>query len=444
MKIFISHAVLDKDIAESFIKNVIEECGFPINSTEIFCSSRLMSRIPANENYVEYIRDKLDSSSVVIALISQNYKESEFCLCELGATWVKGTKFIPILIPPIKFDDMKGIMIGKQMLVIDKSNNISSVQDEIAEFFDWKLIQASAERGRKRFNNFITRTLRREVSDKFASIKLLNYDFGKLLKKYSFENLYDFKYDADFDKIINFLISAKYKISKEVNNIINTPWNLSSRLALSANKIFYDNYYCKTTITVDEEKGIFIKKCEYEYIIINENEADNILEHHKVVPIEAKDNIGEYFKILEFKFIDDKGKLHDFTSRCNDFIEINDRTGRVIKDSDDILVTFRYKLCDKKFHKINLVTESVVPINDNIHSFKLLFSCRRFEHIVKIQSKTRWRLQPTVFTPWFINNDMNEISANKVLNCDEESAIIRVENWMLPGSGYSIQINKIS
>src|SRR5262245_59010999 len=45
-------------------------------------------------------------------VITPAYYESAFCLCELGATWIMGSEAMPLLVPPLDYDDLKAVLIG--------------------------------------------------------------------------------------------------------------------------------------------------------------------------------------------------------------------------------------------------------------------------------------------------------------------------------------------
>ncbi|PQP35146.1 hypothetical protein C6A37_04025, partial [Desulfobacteraceae bacterium SEEP-SAG9] len=129
--IFISHAVTDAPITKSFV-NLIES-GIGVSPKNIFCTSNKGQGIRPGAEFKESIRENLDEATTVIALISENYYNSPFCMCELGGTWLQAKDFIPILIPPIRFSDMKAVLIGLQAIRIQVSEDLDELRDEIAE-----------------------------------------------------------------------------------------------------------------------------------------------------------------------------------------------------------------------------------------------------------------------------------------------------------------------
>jgi len=100
-RIFISHAVADKRLADAFTKFLKEAIGVP--AANIFCSSVDGHGIPTGENFSDYMRDQIEDPDLVIMLITETYMEREFCLMELGATWAKSLNPYPIIVSPVDF-----------------------------------------------------------------------------------------------------------------------------------------------------------------------------------------------------------------------------------------------------------------------------------------------------------------------------------------------------
>jgi hypothetical protein len=72
-------------------------------------------------DFKHFIKEQIQEPKIVILLISQNYLASQFCLAEVGASWAMSHRIIPILVPPIKYDDMKAVLAGVHALKIEDS-----------------------------------------------------------------------------------------------------------------------------------------------------------------------------------------------------------------------------------------------------------------------------------------------------------------------------------
>ena len=129
--LFISHAVKDKPLVDAFIE--LLEGGIGINKNAIFCSSSEGQGIPTGEDFAPYMRTRLQNAALVIALVSENYYDSPFCLCETGGTWYGEKPFVPILTPPFGYSDLRGALYGKQVILFDSSKGLNEMYDKVRE-----------------------------------------------------------------------------------------------------------------------------------------------------------------------------------------------------------------------------------------------------------------------------------------------------------------------
>jgi hypothetical protein len=123
MKVFVSHAVQDLDLAASFVD--LLKLGAGVSHDDIFFSSEKGS-IPNGEFFVEHILRELNAADLIIALLSRSYFESKFCLAEAGAALARKTaqlaKFYSLVIPPLTFADLDAALYGRQSgSILDES-----------------------------------------------------------------------------------------------------------------------------------------------------------------------------------------------------------------------------------------------------------------------------------------------------------------------------------
>ena len=109
------------------------ESGIGIPPADIFCTSLKGQGIKPGADFVDSIRDSLDDATVVLALISENYYNSPFSMCELGGTWLLVKDFFPVLVPPVRFEDMKAVLSGLQASRIDAPYDLDELRDELTE-----------------------------------------------------------------------------------------------------------------------------------------------------------------------------------------------------------------------------------------------------------------------------------------------------------------------
>lgn len=131
-KVFISHSVRDKELAD-LIQTLIET-GIGIPHNEVFCTSIEGLGIPeGTQDFKEKIRAELEGCDTVVALISPNYYASPFCMCELGAVWMLAKNFFPILVPPIDFEDLRGALAGVQCLKLEEHSTASALYTRLSK-----------------------------------------------------------------------------------------------------------------------------------------------------------------------------------------------------------------------------------------------------------------------------------------------------------------------
>jgi hypothetical protein len=127
--VFISHADKDASLANKLTDLLL--VGLGLKAADIFCTSLAGLGIPAGQDFKGYIRKELADSTVVIALLSPNYYASAFCLCEAGATWVLAKDFIPFVVEPSTFSEMKAVLQGTQALQLNEETALDEMRERI-------------------------------------------------------------------------------------------------------------------------------------------------------------------------------------------------------------------------------------------------------------------------------------------------------------------------
>ncbi|MCD4735492.1 MAG: toll/interleukin-1 receptor domain-containing protein [Bacteroidales bacterium] len=148
-KVFISHASKDSEIVEEMIE-ILESIG--LNSNQIFCTSFEGYGIGLGNNFLDSIKSELSSDSLVIFILSKSFYNSPVCLCEMGATWVLAKEHIPVLIPPLDYSQVKGVIPLTQGFKINEPLKLNLFKEKIESAFtiDRKLNMSTWERKRDR------------------------------------------------------------------------------------------------------------------------------------------------------------------------------------------------------------------------------------------------------------------------------------------------------
>ena len=86
-KIFISHALKDKEIVSLFVDKILV-LGSGVSLEDIVFTSREDTGVINGEDIPEAIKSGLKESALFFMMVSEAYKDSEVCLNEMGAAWV--------------------------------------------------------------------------------------------------------------------------------------------------------------------------------------------------------------------------------------------------------------------------------------------------------------------------------------------------------------------
>jgi hypothetical protein len=112
--------------------------------------------VPPGENFVQFIRSQIQSPRIVLMVITRNYLQSKFCLCEMGACWALSHKGIPLLVDPMGFEDLDGVVTATQAVKLSDPLAMSELKDFIAEQLNLSVNSAIWERKRDGFIAAIT------------------------------------------------------------------------------------------------------------------------------------------------------------------------------------------------------------------------------------------------------------------------------------------------
>ena len=133
--IFISHSSKDKNIIQQFNKDIlIAGCGLRANN--IFCTLD-RSAIKTGEDFRKEIVRNMKECDFILLMISNNYKESEICLNEMGAAWALNNKTVlPFVLPGCEFEDMGFLYKVKQGASIVDKTKLDELYRDICETYD--------------------------------------------------------------------------------------------------------------------------------------------------------------------------------------------------------------------------------------------------------------------------------------------------------------------
>lgn len=153
-KIFISHSSLDKNYC-TLLVDLIHDIG--IRTEDIFYSSLEEHGVPLGDDFLDYIKGRFTNKVYVFFMLSKHFYESKICLAEMGAAWVKSVDYLPILIPPINYDDMEGVIRPtKNSMLINTSEKLDSLKLKLEATFNL-VEKMDFQRWQRKRNEFINK-----------------------------------------------------------------------------------------------------------------------------------------------------------------------------------------------------------------------------------------------------------------------------------------------
>ena len=128
-KIFLSHASEDKDLVQELVEFMV--MGMKVSQDDIYCTS-LKGTIKTGKKFIEDIKENLTENEIVIFLITENYLKSKFCLAELGAAWILNQNIYPVIVNPVKINDLNDTPLRDiQMKILNNKEDVATLYDEL-------------------------------------------------------------------------------------------------------------------------------------------------------------------------------------------------------------------------------------------------------------------------------------------------------------------------
>jgi TIR domain len=129
--VFVSHASADVTLIDALRDLLV--VGVGVSQNRLFCTSLESSRIPEGQNFVQFIKSRIQAPALVIMVVTPSYYESAFCLCELGATWTMTLNSFPLLVPPVDSNNLEGVLHGTQAGMITDAKALDRMRDRVTE-----------------------------------------------------------------------------------------------------------------------------------------------------------------------------------------------------------------------------------------------------------------------------------------------------------------------
>src|SRR6266403_6010279 len=104
----------------------------------------------------EQLREDINASTVIIALLTRESLSSGWVLIELGASWALMKETIPILAPGLAYDDLPGPLAGYPCIRIDSQDAGSKLRAAITKISSvLRVREKTGGRVQEKFDEFI-------------------------------------------------------------------------------------------------------------------------------------------------------------------------------------------------------------------------------------------------------------------------------------------------
>ena len=130
VKVFISHSSADKPVVDSFVDNILV-MGLGLSKNEIAYTSNEVYGVAPGDDISRYIKENIEAAEIVLMMISDNYKQSEVCLNEMGAAWALDKPFVSVLLPNTGYDKIGWLTNLQKAIRINHKDQIISLCQKI-------------------------------------------------------------------------------------------------------------------------------------------------------------------------------------------------------------------------------------------------------------------------------------------------------------------------
>ncbi len=120
-RIFISHRHRDKEIAQALTQ--LLEQAFVIGRNDIRCTSVQLYMLTPGERTSEQLRSDIGGAELVIGLLSPDISESNYVLCELGASWGRDVATFPVLVRGARPGDVPSPLNERHSISLQAEEN---------------------------------------------------------------------------------------------------------------------------------------------------------------------------------------------------------------------------------------------------------------------------------------------------------------------------------
>ena len=230
-KIFISHSSENKLLIDEFVDKILRlSCGF--NTSDIIYTSRQTTGVGLGDGIPQFIKDNIKTSSLVLFMISSDYRQSEVCLNEMGAAWALDKKTISILLPDVSFNSLGWLTSLDKAIKINDGEGLDKLVSMISrkelDIADWN---RQKELFISKCNEFKAPiTTESESIEKYQSKNNLKIFDTRFYVRAITEGEYQYQLDLRLRSESNIILKEAFIVND--NTFIGNPSNPSKELRL--------------------------------------------------------------------------------------------------------------------------------------------------------------------------------------------------------------------
>jgi hypothetical protein len=129
-RIFISHRHKDEPIVAAL--TALLEQAFYVDRNDIRCTSVQPYMLTPGERTSELLRTEIAGAELVIGVLSPDTSESNYVLCELGASWGRDVPTFPVLVRGATYADVPSPLSERHSMSLENEENCLQLVDYIA------------------------------------------------------------------------------------------------------------------------------------------------------------------------------------------------------------------------------------------------------------------------------------------------------------------------
>jgi TIR domain len=129
-RIFISHRHKDEPIVAALA--ALLEQAFFVDRNDIRCTSVQPYMLTPGERTSELLRTEIAGAELVIGVLSPDTSESNYVLCELGASWSRDVPTFPVLARGATYADVPSPLSERHSVSLETEENCLQLVDYVA------------------------------------------------------------------------------------------------------------------------------------------------------------------------------------------------------------------------------------------------------------------------------------------------------------------------